>query len=300
MSKITEALDDGLKDVVKAGEEGGEGLAKHLEETGTRVGDGATAHAETEVKNTEELTKAGSKPADPVTDAKPKDETPEATDSTAGLSAEDKAKAEAEEAARAAALKAKVAELRSEGHAPQRHLDSSDDQLKGRLGQPLFKRDGKPQTDANGYVVSSKKMDPARTDALSLPDTDPLKYKDMYTADASGALKNHKCGAFATKFGDEESLAKADAASRAAIPAGATGRISTSIDAKAAIGDDGMAKLSGKYIDPANPADSAGNINYKDVDFTGSTLTGVFDHDPATGKYNLVTLYPEPDKAVNP
>jgi len=302
-SKIVTVLEDGLKDVTKAGEDGGEAIAKHLEETGTKVGKDATKHAETEADVTKDLTKAGEHPSEAVTkpEAKtePKKEDP-AAEAEAKAAAEAKAKADAEaKAAADAATKAKVDELRTQGHAPQRHLDASEEQLKGRLGTPLTDKTGKVQVDKDGYVLSSKKMDPARTDALSLADTDPLKYKDMYKTSAAGAPKNHSCGGFATAFGSPEDLAAADSAARKAISAGTTDtRVAVSLDAKTVLGDDGVARLRGTYVDPANPM-TGGAVNYKDADFSGSSILGIYDKN-ASGGWDLTTMYPEPDKGVNP
>ncbi len=147
-------------------------------------------------------------------------------------------------------------------------------------------------------MVTTKKIDPARPGASSLPDTDPLKYKDNYNLDKTGAPTNHKCGSFATAFGDGESMVKADDAARASIPAGSTGRTAVTIDANGAIGADGVAGLRGKYIDPANPITGTAP-NYKNVNFTGAKITGVYDPDGAGG-WRTVTIYPEPDTTVNP
>jgi len=309
-NKIVTALEDGLKDVSKSAEDGGEAYAKHVEETGSKLEGDAKSHAETDGKNKDDLTKAGEKKDDPASKAdaskaekaaadKAAAEKAAAEKEAADKAAAEKAAAEAKAAAeKAAATQAKITELRSQGHAPQRHLDASDAQLEGRLGKPLLKSDGTVQKNADGYVLTSKKMDPARTDALTLPDTDPVKYKDMYKTSATGAAKNHSCGSYATAFGRPEDLESAEAAAKASIPSTATGRYVADIDAKTAIGDEGMANLRGKYIDPANPTTGT-TINYKPVNFDGARLTGVYDQD-ASGKWNLTTLYPEPDAGVNP
>ncbi|MBR7832892.1 hypothetical protein KDL01_06440 [Actinospica durhamensis] len=230
-------------------------------------------------------------------------------DTASSTAAEDAAskeaadKAAAEEAARKAekaAVPKRVAELRNQGHGPARHLDASDKQLEERLGKPVLQ--GNPprtQLNSDGYVVSSKKIDPARPGAGGLADTDPLKYKDMYKTNAAGNPMNHSCGQYSTAFGDPESMVKADAAARAGIPAGAAGRQVVTVDAGTAIGADGVSGLRGKYIDPANPMTGT-QVNYKDVNFGGAKITAVYDQDPASGDWNLTTIYPEPDKAVNP
>jgi hypothetical protein len=310
-NKIVTALEDGLKDVSKSAEDGGEAYAKHVEETGSKLEGDAKAHASTDGKNKDDLTKAGEKKDDPASTAHASTAEKDAADKAAAekaaaekeaadKAAAEKAAAEAKAAAeKAAATKAKVDDLRTQGHAPQRHLDASDAQLEGRLGKPLYKKDGTLQTDSEGYVLSNQKMDPARTDAASLADTDPLKYKDMYKTTAAGAPKNHSCGPFATAFGSPEDMAKAeDAAHKAISPADpADTRTTVSLDAKTVLGDDGVSRLRGTYIDPSNPVTGTA-INYKDADFSGSSILAVYDKN-ASGGWDLTTMYPEPDKAVN-
>lgn len=204
-----------------------------------------------------------------------------------------------DDAAKAAATQAKINELRGQGHAPQRHLDADDQQLQDRLGTPVV-QGNPPRVQMNsGYVVSSKKIDPARSGAGALPAADPLKYKDMYSTDAAGVPRNHKCGNYSTAFGDPESLASADQAGRASIPPTASGHYVTETDAASTIGADGVANLRGKYIDPSNPM-TGPQVNYKNVNFTGAKILGVYDQDPASGDWNLTTMYPQPDDGVNP
>ena len=233
--------------------------------------------------------------------ATPADSSASAAEDAAAKEAADKAAAEdAARKAEKAAVPKRVAELRNQGHGPARHLDATDKQLEERLGKPVLQ--GTPprtQLNPDGYVVSSKKIDPARPGASGLTDTDPLKYKDMYKTNAAGNPMNHSCGQYSTAFGDPESMVKADASARAGIPAGAAGRHVVTVDADTAIGADGVSGLRGKYIDPANPMTGT-QVNYKDVNFSGAKITAVYDQDPAGGDWNLTTIYPEPDKAVNP
>jgi hypothetical protein len=312
-SKVTSVLKDAAKSVVKSAKNAGEAFAKHIEATGSKLKGDAKAHKETDAKNKDGITKAGSKKADEV----PKSDAAKAEKSAADKAAAEKAvadkaaadKAAAEKAAadakaaaeKAAAIKAKVADLRTQGHAPQRHLDATDQQLEQRLGTPVMQGPKGKETVSmqNGYVASTKKVDPANTAAHGLPDTDPNKYLDNYPNAAGNAVK-HKCGSFSTAFGNEESMVDAEAAAHKAIPAGSTDvHHVVSIDAKTAIGDDGLNALRGRYIDPANPLSSTGSINYKNVNFTGSAITAVWARGDATQPWKLTTMYPEPDKAVN-
>jgi hypothetical protein len=314
-SKVTSVLKDAAKSVVKSAKNAGEAFAKHIEATGSKLKGDAKAHKETDAKNKDGLTKAGSKKADEV----PKSDASKAEKSAADKAAAEKAaadkaaadKAAAEKAAadakaaaeKAAAIKKKVADLRTQGHAPQRHLDATDQQLEQRLGTPVMQGPKGKQTVSmqNGYVASTKKVDPANTAAHSLPDSDPNKYLDNYSKNAAGNPNKHKCGSFSTAFGDEQSMVSAEAEAHKAIPAGSTSTHEVvSIDAKTAIGEDGVNALRGKYIDPANPLSSTGSINYKNVNFANSKITAVWSRDDATKPWSLTTMYPEPDQAVNP
>jgi hypothetical protein len=108
---------------------------------------------------------------------------------------------------------------------------------------------------------------------------------------------NHSCGQYATAFGDPGSMVKADAAARAAIPAGATGRVPVTIDAAGTLGPEGVSGLRGKYIDPSNPMTGT-QINYKDVNFSGATIKAICDKDPVS-EWKLTTIYPGPDDGAN-
>ncbi|WP_034266553.1 hypothetical protein [Actinospica robiniae] len=232
----------------------------------------------------------------------PEQEAPPAASPVDDAAAKETADKAAQEAAARRAEKAavpkQIGELRTQGHAPARHLDPSEKQLNDRLGKPIMEGDPPtPKMTPDGYVMTTQKVDPARPGAGGLPDTDPLKYKDMYRTKPNGQPANHSCGPFATAFGDPESMAKADAAARAAIPAGAGTHELVTIDAAGAIGPEGMGNLRGKYIDPSNPLTGT-NINYKDVDFTGTKITAVYDKAP-DGSWNLTTIYPEPDRSIN-
>lgn len=312
-SKVTSVLKDAAKSVVKSAKNAGEAFAKHIEATGSKLKGDAKAHKETDAKSKDVLTKAASKKPDEL----PKADASKADKSAADKAAADKAaadkaaadKAAAEKAAadakaaaeKAAAIKTKIADLRTQGHAPQRHLDATDQQLENRLGTPVVQgKVPKVQINKDGYVTSTKKVDPANTAAHSLPDGDPNKYLDNYSTNAAGVPNKHKCGNFSTAFGDEESMVKAEAAAHSAIPAGSTSTHEVvSIDAKTAIGDDGVNALRGKYIDPANPLSSTGSINYKNVNFANSKITAVWSRDSTSDPWKLTTMYPEPDQAVN-
>jgi hypothetical protein len=312
-SKVASVLKDAAKSVVKSAKNAGEAFAKHIEATGSKLKGDAKAHKDTDTKNKDSITKAGSKKPDAVPKADASKAEKDAADKAAAekaaadkaaadKAAAEKAAAEAKAAAdKAAAIKTKVSDLRTQGHAPQRHLDATDQQLEQRLGSPVVQgKVPKVQKGADGYVISTKKVDPANTAAHGLPDTDPAKYHDNYNTTAAGAPAKHKCGSFSTAFGDEGSMVSAEDAARKAIPPGSTSTHEVvSIDAKTAIGDDGVNALRGKYIDPANPLSSTGSINYKNVNFDNSKITAVWTRGDATKPWELTTMYPEPDQAVN-
>jgi hypothetical protein len=309
-NSIVKAFEDGAKEIGESAEKGATAYAGHVEEAGGILAKSGERHETNDSDLGADMSKITAPKEDPSLPKSPSGSGSSGAASGAGADEEAAAKAAAEKAAadkaaEDAATQARIAELRTQGHGPQRHLDASDDQLVGRLGTPIMAgKKGAPPTPAktpNGYIQTTKKMDPARPGALGMPDSDPLKYKDNYSIDKkTGKPANHKCGEFSTAFGDAESMVKADAAGRAKIPAGTTGHYSSQLDATDtmnAIGPDGIANLRGKYIDPKNPLTGT-QVNYKDVNFTGTGIVGHYDQD-ASGEWKLTTMYPTPDPAVN-
>jgi hypothetical protein len=311
-NSIVKAFEDGAKEIGESAAKGATAYAGHVEEAGGILAKSGERHLTNDTDLGADMSKISTPKEDPSLPKSTSGSGSGGAASGAGADEEAAAKAAAEKAAadkaeaeKAAAIQGKIADLRTQGHAPQRHLDANEDQLKGRLGTPVMqgKKGAPPKPQiSNGYVVSNKKMDPARPGALGMSDSDPLKYKDNYTTDKSGNPANHKCGNYSTAFGDAESMVKADSAARAklpATPAPGNNREAVSLDAASTIGPEGMGNLRGKYIDPANPMTGT-QVNYKDVNFTGSGILGIYDHDASSGKWNLVTMYPTPDDKVNP
>ncbi|UFS93404.1 hypothetical protein [Nocardia huaxiensis] len=199
----------------------------------------------------------------------------------------------------AAADALRISELETQGHSPQRHLHPTDGQLQSRLGTPQLTGNPPHPNFQDGYVVSSGKIDPAKG-PVELLTRD--RYMDKYATNNAGDPIKHKCGPFSTAFGDQRSLVAAEAAARNQIPVGSTAPREvvqlTPEQVRAAIGDEGIAKLRGFYIDPANPMTGT-RVNYKPVDFTDTKILAVYDRTP-TGDWNLTTMYPEPQKRLNP
>jgi hypothetical protein len=58
-------------------------------------------------------------------------------------------------------------------------------------------------------------------------------------------------------------------------------------------------RFTGFYVDPSNPVDAAGNLNYLPVDFRDGSVKAVFRTDPTSGTRN-VTIYPNPQPGRHP
>ena len=98
---------------------------------------------------------------------------------------------------RAADLRNHINTLRTEGHAPGRHLDPDDQALQDRLGTTKFNPDGTPKLKAGGpnvgHVSSENFVDPLTGTTIDGETGHP-----------------HLCGPYATKFNNPEDLARAD------------------------------------------------------------------------------------------
>ncbi|MGS2807400.1 hypothetical protein [Nocardia sp. MW-W600-9] len=193
----------------------------------------------------------------------------------------------------------RVLELESQGHGPQRHLHPTDGQLQLRLGTPhMTGNPPRANFQQDGYVIARNKIDPAKG-PVELLTRD--RYMDKYATDAHGNPKKHKVGSFSTAFGDARSFAAAESAARSEIPLGSTKSrevvLLTAEQVRAAIGDLGVAKLRGYYIDPVNPMTGT-RVNFKQVDFTDAEILAIYDLGPG-GEWKLTTMYPEPLKVFN-
>lgn len=178
---------------------------------------------------------------------------------------------------RAAALNNHIAQLRTEGHAPGRHLDPDDQTLQTRLGTTKLNPDGTPKIKTEGpsvgHVSSENFVDP-----LTGTTTDGV---------TGGA---HRCGPYATRFNNPEDMARADDYFRAQIAAG-NDPVFTPISE--VLGPDGHKQLTGFYKDPTDPT------TYLTVDFEGGTIRPVYRVN-ASGHFDLITMFPEPAVGKHP
>ena len=178
---------------------------------------------------------------------------------------------------RAADLQNHITELRTEGHAPGRHLDPDDQTLKDRLGTTRLNPNGTPKLKTEGpnvgHVSSENFVDP-----LTGTTTD-------------GVTGNpHACGPYATKFNNPEDMARADDYFR---PQLAAGTIPGPAPISEILGPTGHRDLTGFYKDPADPS------KYLPVDFEGGTIRPVYQPD-GSGGFKLHTMYPEPIPGKHP
>ncbi|MFC8721348.1 hypothetical protein [Kitasatospora sp. NPDC057198] len=196
----------------------------------------------------------------------------------------------------------RIAGLRKQGHGPQRHLDATDDMLKARLGTPVapFMRDGTPtyHRSAGGYIQTRNKIDP-----LHGPDPQKRLQGDALYRDAENPTERHSCGDFSTGFkpGEDEAFMYAEQHARSLLDPSVSGPQPIRFSLEDAWGKDGdhHERLRGFYVDPADPVDANGKVNYKPVDFRGAKMFAYFKPDNHGG-YKLSTMFPEPDPARNP
>jgi hypothetical protein len=174
-------------------------------------------------------------------------------------------------------IQERIDELRTDGpgsHGPQRHLDVSDTQLQQRLGTPVRNPDGTPQLRQDGFVKATDKIDP-----MSGTTTDAV----------TGG--QHRCAPIATRFDSPADYARVDSILRGRADATGFGRQEAPINDL--LGPDGHTKMTGYYIDPANPSD------YLPVNFQGGSVIAQYDYDEF-GNPHLHTMYPEPAPGANP
>lgn len=181
------------------------------------------------------------------------------------------------EATRTTDLNKQISGLRTEGHAPGRHLDPDEQALKDRLGTTKTNPDGTPKLKTAGpnvgHVASENFVDP-----LTGTTTDAV------TGNA------HLCGPYATKFNNPEDMARADDYFRKQLAAGTLPGPTPISDI---LGPTGHHDLTGVYKDPTDPS------KYLPVDFEGGTVRPVYRPD-GSGGFKLHTMFPEPAPGKHP
>ncbi|MFC8451784.1 hypothetical protein [Kitasatospora sp. NPDC057223] len=188
----------------------------------------------------------------------------------------------------------RVGELDKQGHGVGRHLNVTDQQLKDRLGNPAMQGPAHNRTvakdPATGYVISTEKIDP-----LHGPDArSRLSPPDLYFDGDRGAPHKHKCGSHSTAFKDQESLVYADQHARTLLDPHDPDPQVLEFSPSDAWGPGGhTGRFRGFYIDPDNPLNHDGSVNYKDVNFKNATIKAIY-HPDGKGGFNLHTMYPEP------
>lgn len=167
--------------------------------------------------------------------------------------------------------------LRTEGHAPGRHLDPDEQTLKARLGTTKLNPDGTPKLKVGGpnvgHVASENFVDPMTGTTTDIDTGNP-----------------HRCGPYSTKFDNPEDMARADDYFRAKI---AADEDTAPTPIAEILGPDGHRRVTGFYKDPSNPS------RYLPVDFEGGTIRPVYRAN-ASGGFNLITMFPEPVPGKHP
>ncbi len=273
-----EPIEKDIKDALtKAAEDVEEGYPKHLKEISERaekvVADGTKKVDEdnaTSIKKILDDLDSNKARTDISADAKAAEEGKLTAKLRSILDPEGEAK-------RATDLTDHLDNLRTEGHAPGRHLDPGEQALKNRLGTTKRNPDGTPKLKTAGpnigHVASENFVDP-----LTGSTTD-------------GVTGNpHLCGPYATKFNNPEDMARADEYFRKQL-AGGTLPGPTSISD--VLGPTGHQDLTGFYKDPADPS------KYLPVNFEGGTIRPVYRPD-GSGGFKLHTMFPEPAPGKHP
>ncbi|WP_152360141.1 hypothetical protein [Microlunatus speluncae] len=162
----------------------------------------------------------------------------------------------------------RLADLRIDGHGPQRHLDARDDQLRARMGTPEVGPDGKPVLKPNGEVRSRDHIDP-----MTGTTTDGVHGRP------------HRCGDFATAFSDPKDYVAAEAYLRAQVAV--DGHLRPKATIEDALGKDAEPRMRGFRHDRAVGGALA------ELDFTGGTIKAVYEKED-NGDLRCVTMFPEP------
>ncbi len=162
----------------------------------------------------------------------------------------------------------RVAELRPEGHGPQRHLDPPNGPLRDRLGTVVVGPDGKPVLKPNGEVKSRDHIDPMTGT----------------TTDGVHGGRHH-CGAVSTAFGNAEDYVKAEVYLRKI--AVAEGRPAPEATIEEVLGKEAESRMRGFRHEPDAPG------RYQEVDFTGGTIQASYKVDEDGNLLNR-PLFPKP------
>lgn len=162
----------------------------------------------------------------------------------------------------------RVAELRLEGHGPQRHLDLSDDQLRQRLGTPEVGPDGKPVLKPNGEVASRDHIDP------------------MTGTTVDGVHgRSHRGADVATAFSNPIDFVSADTYFRGKVTN--DGRLQPSATIEDVLGRDAEGRMRGFRHDRGEAG------RYAEVDFAGGSIKAIYRRSDA-GDLLSITMYPVP------
>ncbi|MFJ9547066.1 hypothetical protein [Streptomyces erythrochromogenes] len=173
----------------------------------------------------------------------------------------------------------RIGELASEGHAPGRHLDVSDEALQKRLGEVRYK-DGNPvmygpTSDYAGLFKGEKQID-------------PLTGSEQ---DGENPAKKHYCGPYSTRFDNAEDMVRADAYFRAKFDSPEKVEPTPIADI---LGPDAHRDFTGFYRDPANPD------QFRSVDFEGGMIRPQYRVDEVTGEWKLHTMMIDPAPRRHP
>ncbi|WP_062441136.1 WXG100 family type VII secretion target [Herbidospora daliensis] len=176
-------------------------------------------------------------------------------------------------ASTAQAIRDRINYLRYEGpksHAVQRHLEVTDDQLKKRLGTPLYNPDGTPQLKYD-FVQTKDRIDPMNPGNPGFDGVHPGK--------------KHQCFPYATRFNDASDFVFVDKELRQKVIE--TGVLEQKVPLKEIFKDGWDGKFTGYYINPKNPTE------YLPADFSTGKIVAVYKRD-AQGDPFLYTMYPDP------
>jgi hypothetical protein len=159
-------------------------------------------------------------------------------------------------------------ELRHEGHGPQRHLDTTDDQLRTRLGIPEVDDTGAPVLRPDGYVRSTDHIDP-----------------ETGTTEDAVHGGPHRCGPVASRFDSGDDYVTAEAHMRHV--ADDTADLAPRRRISDVLGAEAEQRMTGCYHDPVRAGE------YRRADFTDGTIQAVYYRD-GNGDLRLTTMYANP------
>lgn len=178
------------------------------------------------------------------------------------------------------AVDTRISELETQGHGPQRHLHPSTEALKERKGEPKLDANGDAILKNNGHIKTENHVDP-----------DPTASK----TNSDGTPNKHFCGDYATKFISAQEYVYAEQVMRDKAYTTADPNPSATIDEVFGLGGHSE-KFEGYYVDPNEPLNADGSVNYLPVDFHNGLIIARFN--PETG--DLITMYPDPNPERHP